>query len=231
MIAALARPPIARLVRAPRALVGVGGWALLAVAFALTARSRGSAHGADHALVGAYGALVLPLLVYALVGAVLGGAARSLGGSTAPVVAFGASPARAAAITVGVAALASALAGGVLAAVVSVVAHGAGDPPLLVDALASAYAGALGGAAYAAWFSLGSAIGRRGGGRVVLLVVDWVLGAGAGAVSLVTPRAHARNLLGGTPPMGWSGRASTVAIVVLALACAALAVWRTRRPR
>jgi hypothetical protein len=231
MIAALARPPIARLLRAPRALAGIGGWSVLAVAFALAARSRGSAHGADHALVGAYGALVLPLLVYAVVGAVLGGAARSLATSTAPVVAFGASPARAAAVTIGVAAAVSTLAGAALAALVSAIAHGEGDPPVVLDALASAYAGALGGGAYAAWFALGSAVGARGTGRTAMLVADWLLGAGSGVASLATPRGHTRNLLGGVPPMGWSGRASTIALVAIALGCAALAVWRSRRTR
>lgn len=227
MIAALARPPLARLLRTPRALLTLGAWCLLAVGFALAARARGSSHGADHALVGAYGALVLPLLAYALVGAVVG-SARSLAASTAPLVSFGASPTRAAAVAVGVAVLACAAVGAVLAAVVALVAHGADDPPAAADALASAYAGLLGGAAYAAWFAAGASFGRRGGGRTVLLVADYVLGAGRGAIALVTPRAHLRNLLGGEPPMAWSGRASTALLVVLAVVCALVAVRRAR---
>jgi len=90
VIAALARPSLARVFRTPRALLALGAWGVLALGFALAARSRGSANGADHVLVGAYGALILPLLAYTLVGAVLG--ARSLAASTAPLVGFGAAP-------------------------------------------------------------------------------------------------------------------------------------------
>jgi hypothetical protein len=97
------------------------------------------------------------------------------------------------------------------------------------DALASAYAAALGGAAYAAWFALGATLGRRGGGRTVLLVVDWVVGFGQGAMAIVPPRAHLRNLLGGAAPMGWSGHASAAALVMIALVCVVVALLRTRR--
>ena len=72
MIAALARPSLARLLRTPRPLLAVGAWSVLALGFALAERARGTAHGADHVLVEAYGALVLPLLAYTLVGAILG---------------------------------------------------------------------------------------------------------------------------------------------------------------
>jgi hypothetical protein len=229
VIAALARPPLARLLRTPRALLALGSWCLLALGFALAARTRGVAHGADHVLVGAYGALVLPLLAYVVVGAVVG--ARSLAASTAPLVSFGAPPARAAAVAVGVAVVACAALDAVLAALVAVLAHGADDPPAAADALASAYAGLLGGATYAALFAAGSCFGRGGGGRTVLLIVDWVLGTGNGAVALVTPRAHVRNLLGGASPMDWSGRASTVVLLVLAVGCALLAVRRARTSR
>lgn len=227
MIAALARPSVARVVRTPRALLSLAAWLVLGVGFAVAARSGGAANGADHVLVSAYGALVLPLLTYTLVGAVLGG--RSLAASTAPVVSFGATPGRAAAVTVSVAVVAGVVLGGALAATVALVAHGSGDPPVASDAAASAYAGALGGAAYVAWFALGASFGKRGGGRTGLLVLDWVLGLGHGAVALVTPRAHLRSLLGGAGPMEWSGRASAAALVVLALLCALLAVRRASR--
>jgi hypothetical protein len=226
MIAALARPHVARLTRTPRALVVVAGWCLLALGFAVAARSSGSAHGADHVLVGAYGALVVPLLSYAIVGALLG--ARSFAASIAPLVSFGARPARAAAVAVTVAVVACAGAAAVLAALVAVVAHGVDDPPATADALASAYAGTLGGAAYASLFVFGATLGKRGGGRTLLLVADWLLGMGRGATALFTPRGHLRSLLGGTAPMDWSGRASAIAIVALALLWAAAAIWRSR---
>ena len=76
---------------------------------------------------------------------------------------------------------------------------------------------------------VGASFGKRGGGRTGLLVLDWVLGMGHGAVALVTPRAHLRNLLGGAGPMEWSGRASAAALVVLAVVCALLAVRRSSR--
>ena len=177
MIAALARPPLTRLLRGRRAWLGVAAWSALAFVFAVAARERGSARGADHVLIDTYGALALPLLSYVIVGAAL--ASKSLRASTAALVAFGAEPVRAAAAAIAVAAASSAVVGAFVAAAVAAVAHGIADPPRLHDAATSAYVGALGGAAYAAWFSLGASFGRRGGARVLLLVVDWILGATA----------------------------------------------------
>jgi hypothetical protein len=104
------------------------------------------------------------------------------------------------------------------------------DPPVARDVLASAYAGALGGAAYAALFALGASFGRRGGGRMVLLVTDWVLGANSTALALLTPRGNLRNVLGGAPPWGLGERGSAIALLALAFVFAAAAVRRTRRP-
>ena len=226
MIAVLTRAPMARLLRAPRARIAMGGWFAIAIAFAMTARWRGSSHAADHVLLDAYGPLILPLLAYAIAGGVVG--AHSLSRSGAPLVAFGASPVGAAAAAVAVAAVACTVAGALLAAGVDLLAHGSADPPLGRDAMASAYAGGLGGAAYAAWFMLGTSFGKRGGGRLVLLVADWMLGASDGAAALVTPRGHLRNLLGGTPPMDLPERASAAALVVLAIALGLVAVRRAR---
>jgi len=226
VIAAVAWAPALRLLRTPRTRMAVAGWFAIALAFGIAARWRGSAHGADHALLGALGPLVLPLLAYVLVGGVVGG--HSLSHATAPLVAFGASPARSAAAAILVAAGACVVSGALVAAGVDVLAHGSTDPPLLRDALASAYAGALGGAGYSAWFALGSSFGRRGGGRPVLLVADWVLGASDGAAALVTPRGHLRNLLGGVPPLDLSQRASAVALALLATGWA-LVAWRRAR--
>jgi hypothetical protein len=226
MIAALARPPLVRLLRTRRALVIAGAWVAIALGFALAARAGGSSHAADHVLLEAYGPFVLPLLAYTLVGAAVG--SRSLSGSAAPLVAFGAVPWRAGAVALMVAAAACAAAGALLAIAVDVLAHGAADSPVARDAIASAYAGGLGGAAYAAWLGLGASFGKRGGGRLVFLVIDWALGVNTGATSLVTPRGHLRNLLGGMPPMDLSQRASSVALAAIAMACAMIALWRTR---
>ena len=229
MIAALARPALARLTRRRRTLVTLAAWCLLALGMALASRLRGVPHGADHVLIGAFGALALPLLAYALVGAVVG--PGSLSASTAPVVAFGASPSRAASVTIGIGVVGSAALGAVLAAAVALAAHGAGDPAPAGDALESAYAGGLGGAAYGAWFSLGASLGRRGGGRTVLLVVDFLLGAGTSPVALVVPRAYLRCLLGGSAPLDLSGRACSAAIVGLGIVCVLVAWQRARTVR
>lgn len=226
MNTALARLPLSRLVRTPRAVLTIAAWTLLAVGFAVAARSQGASHGADRALVDAFGALVVPLLCYAIAGGSLG--AGSLSAAGAPAVAFGATPSRASVVIVAVVLGASIASCAVLGAVVAVVAHGSADPPVARDAIASAYAGALGGAAYASLFTLGSTFGRRGGGRTVALVADWLLGANATAVALVTPRAHLRNLLGGTPPAALGERVSSVALLLLAVIFATLAVRRTR---
>ena len=227
MIAALARPPLARLLRSRRGRMAALAWCALGVAFAVAARSSGSSHAADHVLLGAFAPLVLPLLAYTLAGTVIG--ARSLSISAAPLVAFGAPPARAAALAATVAIAACALSGGLLAAIVDLVAHASADPPLGRDALACAYAGGLGGGAYASWFVLGASFGKRGGGRSVFLLLDWVLGASSGPTALFTPRAHIRNLLGGTAPLELSERASGLALVFLAAVFLALATRRARR--
>ena len=65
-------------------------------------------------------------------------------------------------------------------------------------------------------------------GRVVLLVVDWILGANGGAGALLCPRGHVRNLLGGAAPMDLSQRASAAALVFLAIASALIAIRRAR---
>lgn len=226
MIAALARPSLARLLRGPRAWLGVAAWCALALVFALAARERGATHGADHVLLQTYGALALPLLSFVIVGAIVN--SQSLRASTAPVVSFGAQPARAAAASIAVAAAGCAVVGAAVAAIVAVVAHGIADPPPLHDASVSAYVGALGGAAYAAWFSLGASFGRRGGGRVALLVLDWLIGANGGAGALLSPRGHVRNLLGGAAPMDLSQRASAVALVLLIVASTLVAIRRSR---
>jgi hypothetical protein len=224
--AAIARIPLTRLLRTPRALLTTAAWALLAVGFAVATRAQGASHGADHALVGAFGALVVPLLCYAIAGGALG--ATSLSSASAPAVAFGATPLRATFATLAVVLTASIASCAALGAIVAVVAHGSADPPVARDAFTSAYAGALGGAAYASLFALGSTFGRRGGGRTLALAADWLLGANTTAIALVTPRAHLRNLLGSTPPAALGERASAVALVLLAALFVALTIRRTR---
>jgi hypothetical protein len=227
LIAVLARPAVARLVRAPRAWGFVLAWGLLALALGASARAQGLVHGADRVLLDAYGSIILPLLAFGLVGMLVG--SGSLASAVAPLVSFGARPVLAAASTLLLAVVSTTALGALLASLLAIVSHGAGDPPLVQDTLASAWAGAAGGAAYACFFTLGSSLGRRGGGRALLLFLDWVFGVSTSAVSLFTPRAHLRNLLGGPGPLDFSGGTSAACLLLLAGAYAAVALARSRR--
>jgi hypothetical protein len=227
VIATLGRLPAARIARSPRLWCSVGGWCALTLIFAAFARHDGWAHGADRVLGSVYGALALPFIGYAVARATFAG--RSMVASTAPLVAFGAAPWRGALASICVATLATALVGASLAATVALIAHGSADPPLGRDAIASAYAGGLGGAAYAAWFALGTTVGRRGGGRLVFLAADWLLGAGNTTAALVTPRAHLRNLLGGAAPLSISERSSATLMVALVVVYTLLAARGGKR--
>ncbi|MGO8998865.1 MAG: hypothetical protein ACLQVI_36535 [Polyangiaceae bacterium] len=220
------RLPVARLARTPRAWIPVAAWGVLAIVSAVALRGSGSG-ATTSALESIFGGLALPFLSFAIVGAVLGG--DGLARSTRPFVAFGAPPASVALATTAVAVAASALLSGALGAAVVALAHGASDPPLGRDMLTSAWVAGLGGAAYASLFSFGASFGRRGGGRAVALMVDWVLGSGTGGAALVTPRAHVRSLLGGDPVERLSGHASALVLVALVALFAALAAARTRR--
>jgi hypothetical protein len=224
---ALVRVPLARLTRSPRAWVGIVGWTLLALLGAIVVRMRSEPSGADHVMRGSFGTIVVPLVAFAVVGAVVGGGGMRRG--IRGVVALGAEPREAALATVGVAVAVMAVIGGVAAFVVCALAHGSADPPLLRDLPMSFGVGALGGAAYAAYFSAGSAIGR-GAMRGVFLALDWVIGSGAGFGSLFTPRAHVRSLLGGAPTFELSSRASSVFLFAILLLWIVLAVAFGRKP-
>lgn len=228
-IGVLALAALARLVRAPRTWLALAVWFPLALAIGLFARAQGMVHSADHVLVDVVGALILPLLVYLLVGAMLG--AGSVAASVSPLVAFGARPSSVAVTLVGVGAVACCFCGAVLAATVALLAHGSGDPPRLRDAIASAYVGGLGAGSYACWFFFGAAFGRRGGGRPIALVLDWLLGTQDGCTALFTPRAHVRNLFGGSPPVDLPERASALALVGICAVCLIFTVYRVRARR
>jgi hypothetical protein len=222
----LARPAWAQLVRTPRAWIPVAIWAGAGVALAFAGRAEDGAGAADRIAPGPLGGLAVPLLAFATIGGLVGG--RSLRETVAPLVAFGATPLRAArsVVTLGVAACA------VLCAAVGAasicMAHGPGDPPLVHDALATAWACAWGGAAYGALFACGSSLGRRGAGRALLLVADWIGGRGDGIVAAFTPRAHLRNLLAGPSPLDLGPCASLAAMAALVVVFSAVAIRRAR---
>ncbi len=222
----LARVPALRLLRTPRAWLPIVAFALLGIVVALATRSSGSASGASHVLRGTFSFLVLPLVSFAVVGAVLGrtGLRQGIRG----VVALGAAPRSAALASILVAVVMSALIAGLLAASVNVLAHGSHDPPLAGDLAASLWIGALGGAAYAAYFSAGSAIGK-GTMRGVFLAFDWIVGGVAGVGALITPRGHVTSLLGGHLCAELTQRASSTALVAIIAAYTLLALFLVRR--
>ena len=222
----LARVPALRLVRTPRAWLPIAAWTLLAIVIALSSRARGATTGADHVMRGAFAFLVLPLVAYGVVGATLG--ASGLRGGIRGVVSLGARPRSAALASVLVAVTGAAALCGVLGALVCALAHGSQDPPLVADMASSLGVCALGGGTYAAYFSVGSAIGR-GTMRTVFLAADWIVGGGAGAGALIMPRGHVTSLLGGPLCADLSQRTSSMMLVVLLVAYASLAVLLVRR--
>jgi hypothetical protein len=225
-MSAAARLALARILRAPRSFVPAALWIALALAGAAAERTR-AWPAASHVLLGALGAFALPLFVYVIVGATMAG--QGLARAARPLVAFGADPVGVAAATLAVSAVTSAVVGGALSAAVAVIAHGPSDPPLARDALTAAWIGALGGLAYAAFFTCGAALVRGGSGRVALLFVDWIFGAGSDLGGALTPRAHLRSLLGGAPVFELSQRASALCLVALAAVSAALTLLLARR--
>lgn len=227
MTLVLARVPALRLLRSRRAWLPIALWTLLAIVSALSASSRGSTTGADHVMRGSFAFLVLPLVAYGVVGATLGrtGLRRGIRG----VIALGAPPRKAALASVLVAMVSAAALCGILAAIVCALAHGSQDPPLSSDLPTSFWIGALGGGAYGAYFSAGSAIGKGTFMRGAFLAFDWILGGGAGAGALITPRGHVTSLLGGPLCADLSQRTSSILLVVLMLAYASLAVALARR--
>jgi hypothetical protein len=180
-----------RLVSRAAALPALAAVGLSAVAGTL---ERGAAQrGAEGRALGSVFELVIPLATFALVGLLTG--RRRLGEAAWALARFGGDRR---AVTFGQVA-ATAVAAATLAAAASSVAlltsHGPDSPPLLSDVATSAWIAASTGAAYAAWFSLGATFLRFGGGRLGVLVVDFVLGS-AGLVAWVLPRGLALNLLG-----------------------------------
>jgi hypothetical protein len=222
-----ARLPLSRLARTPRAWVPIALWIGVAVLGAFVVHGRGGMHASDSALLGAYSDIALPLLAYAVVSATLAG--ESLTASGKSLVAFGAHPAMAALSSVVVATVTSALLAAATGAVVVLVTHSAGDPPLGADVFTTSWASLLGGMAYATYFAFGASFGSKGGGRAFLLALDWLLGSGHGLIAALLPRAHLRSLLGGEPALAFSQTASIVVLLGLTLLFGALAVLRARR--
>jgi len=171
--------------------------------------------------------LVIPLYVFAIVGVALG--RRRPATLVMRVTRFGA-PARETTLGLVTATIAvSALACAIMVAASVVVAHGYGADSLVSELITSTWIAALTAAAYAAWFCFGATFMRRGGGRAVPLVFDFLLG-GAGFAGAVMPRGNALNLLGFDAPMGLAQRASSVMLLSTAVALGVGAALRSQSP-
>ena len=198
----------------------------LAVAAALVERSVTSVGAVDRALEATFG-LVIPLCAFAAVSAAT--ASERLRDAVWPLARYGGS-ARHLALGVCLAAtLAASVVGATLAAVVVVASTGAGAGlgPVLADAGVSAWIGAITGAAYVGWFSLGAAFGRRGAVRWLPLVLDFTLGGSGGVLGAILPRGHVHALLGGATPLALPRSACTATLAVEAIVLLVIASART----
>ncbi|WP_437946884.1 hypothetical protein WME98_39435 [Sorangium sp. So ce296] len=208
--------------RARRPLLALGLGVALAVAAAVIELAFGSSGAVDRALLATF-RLVTPLTIFAL--AADAADRTALRDAAWPAARFGASSHH---VALGIAlatALAAAGVGALLAVVVVATARGPGAAPFVQDMLISGWIGALVGAAYAGWFSLGATFHRRGLGRFAPLAADFLFGGSAGVVGALMPRGNAVNLLGGPAPLGLGQPASAgllaLSAVLLALAAAA----------
>lgn len=157
-------------------------------------RSEASLGAADRALSGAGFGLALPLLAYALCDAALD--RGRLSAALRPLARHGANLTLAALGVLTTLCALLGLAGAFVAAVTVFWARGFGDAALARDALSSMWVGALGGVAYAACFTLASSLGKRGGGRKWLLVLDLFVGASSGFLARNRPCTRLTPLAG-----------------------------------
>ncbi|MFO0677279.1 MAG: hypothetical protein U0169_12155 [Polyangiaceae bacterium] len=185
----------------------------IVIAVSAATRQRGSVHAEDSVLVGTVAGLVLPILTFGIVSAAFDGkGARDAVGFTAR---FGGEPGGTYVPFVGYATAASAIVSAGLALVAMFVSNR--FHVAVADAAETACVMALGGATYTVLYAWASTFGPAGEGRVVVLLIDWFVGAGSGAMSLITPRAHLRGLLGERTPLDTPPRLSCVFLVVMFL--------------
>jgi hypothetical protein len=214
----------ARILRRPTALSLLMGAALVVVS-GLIERRVGSSGAVDRALAGTFN-VVVPLVSFGVAAEV--SARGNLRDAVWAAARYGVARRDVALGALGAAALAASALGALFAVLAVVVAHGTASPPLARDALTSAWIAALTAAAYTGWFSAGATFGRRGGGRWVPILADFVVGGSTGLAGAILPRAHAVSLLGGAAPLGLPQASSSLILGASAVALAALAALRCR---
>lgn len=108
-------------------------------------------------------------------------------------------------------------------------ARGTSDAQLGADLLATLPVALLAAPAYAAWLGVGATFGRQGAGLLVVLLVDWLLGATGLPAALATPRGHIRILLGLEGAFSHPAWGSFLALVGMTALATAILTWRTPR--
>jgi hypothetical protein len=214
-----------RLYRRRTALLGLLAIALAASSAAIE-RRFGSAGAVDRALESTF-RLIIPLATFAIVAEV--SAHARLREAAWPAARYGARHRDVLLGMIAATVAASALFGAVLAALSVAVAHTPSAPPLVSDALLSAWIGAITALAYAGWFVLGATFMRLGRGRFVPLIADFVIGASGGMAGAILPRGNALSLLGGEAPLRLPQQASTGILIVSGAVLCGLAVLRCRK--
>jgi hypothetical protein len=196
------------------------------VVFALSVLGRRSdpADAVDNLLSVPVFGLLLPVLAYLVSERVCGG--QRLDCSVETLARHGTDRRAAVLGSLLASALCSALAAALLALTAVFTAHSAGS--LAFDVRSSLGIALLAGVVYALWFGAASLLGKRGGGRKWALIADFILGAGNTALAAPCPRAHVRNLLGGSAVLDISQAHAWLALIAIGVLCAALSVTRTR---
>jgi hypothetical protein len=208
----------------PRMAGLAGGAALLTLVVVLVERRTAGASGLDRALH-IVSSWFIPLLALAVVTAALG--ARSLRDLTWSAARFGASRQAVALGIVIATSIACVVAAVPCVAIAFASATPEGAAPLAKDLLTSGWIAAESAWAYAAWLALGATFGKLGGGRGIVVALDYVFG-GLGAAGLAFPRSHTMNLLGFDAAAVVSQRASSVLLPVVAVVATLLASLRCR---
>lgn len=216
-----ARDARARIATRPAVVVVLASIALALVAGALERRSASS--GAVDRALGAVFNLVIPLASFALFALATG--RRRLDEMVWSLARFGADRRGVALGAIASAWIASASVSALAAAVAVLCAHSSASAPLASDVATSSWIAALTACSYVSWFAVGATFFRFGGGRAVILLVDFVVGD-AGTLAMIMPRGLAKNLLGlaasELPQRGASSILAATAIVgalVAALRC------------
>lgn len=198
---------------------------LVTAAVALVERASAPLHAPSRAL-GALFSIVVPLATVGIVSFGSGGDRLDAGAWS--VARYGFTRGEIALGSLLLPGLGAAFLTTITAALALALAYG-GRSGLVADLRVTLPIAALGGFAYFGFIALGATFFRRGHGRWVAFMLDLVLGATSGGLSIPFPRGHLRSLLGGEAVLDLSQSASSAALLGIAAAGALLAVQRSGR--